>query len=266
MSEHIVVIRPKNSQKKHNLFFSVTKTMTISPMSFPITGIGAAMIPGGERARIYPDFVRQASKRERQGGVWTGRGTEGPRWSQEEQKWGIFIHLFHFIQFSQFCFLFSYVLSHFIHFYPFHPRLSIVINVSQFYSPFLIHLNFIHSQVPGHTLHKLWYGIENLNVIIHWWPRWPEHEEWWCTSQVSKENKELRERIECVEKDARIRMLQRSVGQSHSRDSAIDTDLQVHLVSDIWWFVQDWETETLDIDMGRISNDDDLGLDLAGGR
>ena len=30
--------------------------------------------------------------------------------------------------------------------------------------------------------------------------------------------------------------------------------------------VQDWETETLDIDMGRISNDDDLGLDLAGGR
>ena len=29
---------------------------------------------------------------------------------------------------------------------------------------------------------------------------------------------------------------------------------------------QDWETETLDIDMGRISNDDDLGLDLAGGR
>ena len=30
--------------------------------------------------------------------------------------------------------------------------------------------------------------------------------------------------------------------------------------------IQDWETETLDIDMGRISNDDDLGLDLAGGR
>ena len=29
---------------------------------------------------------------------------------------------------------------------------------------------------------------------------------------------------------------------------------------------KDWETETLDIDMGRISNDDDLGLDLAGGR
>ena len=46
---------------------------------------------------------------------------------------------------------------------------------------------------------------------------------------MSKENKDLRERIESVEKDARIRMLQRSVGQSHSRDSAIDTDLQVAL-------------------------------------
>ena len=45
--------------------------------------------------------------------------------------------------------------------------------------------------------------------------------------EVVKENRELRERIESVEKDARIRMLQRSVGQSHSRDSAIDTDLQV---------------------------------------
>merc|ERR1719370_428793 len=73
-------------------------------------------------------------------------------------------------------------------------------------------------------------------------------------NEVSKENKDLRERIESVEKDARIRMLQRSVGQSHSRDSAIDTDLQ------------DWETETLDIDMGRISNDNDLGLDLTGKR
>ena len=42
-------------------------------------------------------------------------------------------------------------------------------------------------------------------------------------------------------------------------------------VTSIWWLnnsivAQDWETETLDIDMGRISNDDDLGLDLAGGR
>jgi len=73
-------------------------------------------------------------------------------------------------------------------------------------------------------------------------------------NELSKENKDLRERIESVEKETRMRMLQRSVGHSHSRDSAIDTDLQ------------DWETETIDVDMGRISNDDDLGLDLAGGR
>jgi len=73
-------------------------------------------------------------------------------------------------------------------------------------------------------------------------------------NELSKENKDLRERIESVEKENRMRMLQRSIGHSHSRDSAIDTDLQ------------DWETETIDVDMGRISNDDDLGLDLAGGR
>ena len=89
-------------------------------------------------------------------------------------------------------------------------------------------------------------------------------------NEVSKENKDLRERIESVEKDARMRMLQRSVGQSHSRDSAIDTDLQVVRGSakgiNSTLIFQDWETETLDIDMGRISNDDDLGLDLAGGR
>merc|ERR1719336_1252586 len=35
---------------------------------------------------------------------------------------------------------------------------------------------------------------------------------------------------------------------------SIDTDLQ------------DWETETIDVNMGDISNDEDLGLDLAGGR
>ena len=73
-------------------------------------------------------------------------------------------------------------------------------------------------------------------------------------NETNKENKDLREKIENVEKDNRMRMLQRSVGHSHSRDSAIDTDLQ------------DWETETIDVDMGGISNDEDLGLDLAGGR
>lgn len=73
-------------------------------------------------------------------------------------------------------------------------------------------------------------------------------------NELNKENKDLREKIENVEKESRMRMLQRSVGHSHSRDSAIDTDLQ------------DWETETIDVDMGGISNDEDLGLDLAGGR
>merc|ERR1719150_270933 len=73
-------------------------------------------------------------------------------------------------------------------------------------------------------------------------------------NELNKENKDLRDKIGNVEKETRMRMLQRSIGHSHSRDSAIDTDLQ------------DWETETIDVDMGRISNDDDLGLDLAGGR
>lgn len=31
-------------------------------------------------------------------------------------------------------------------------------------------------------------------------------------------------------------------------------------------FFKDWETETIDVNMGEISNDEDLGLDLAGGR
>lgn len=74
-------------------------------------------------------------------------------------------------------------------------------------------------------------------------------------NELNKENKDLREKMENVEKDNRMRLLQRSVaGHNHSRDSAIDTDLQ------------DWETETIDVDMGGISNDEDLGLDLAGGR
>ena len=30
--------------------------------------------------------------------------------------------------------------------------------------------------------------------------------------------------------------------------------------------LQDWETETIDVNMGEISNDEDLGLNLAGGR
>ena len=50
-------------------------------------------------------------------------------------------------------------------------------------------------------------------------------------NELNKENKDLREKIENVEKERenRMRMLQRAAGHSHSRDSAIDTDLQVGL-------------------------------------
>ncbi len=48
----------------------------------------------------------------------------------------------------------------------------------------------------------------------------------------------FRERLEAVEKDARLASLQRSPGgHSHSHDSAIDSDLQ------------EWETENIDLDM-----------------
>jgi hypothetical protein len=69
-----------------------------------------------------------------------------------------------------------------------------------------------------------------------------------------KENKELRERLEAVEKSLRMKSLQRSTGHSHSHDSAIDSDLQ------------EWETEALSIDMNGLGSMEDLMLDLAGGR
>jgi hypothetical protein len=49
-----------------------------------------------------------------------------------------------------------------------------------------------------------------------------------------------RERVESLEKEIRIKSLQRSPGHSHSHDSAIDSDLQ------------EWETATVDLDM--VSN------------
>ena len=51
--------------------------------------------------------------------------------------------------------------------------------------------------------------------------------------KVRKENKELRDRVENLEKEGRMRLLARSVGQNHSRDSAIDTDLQVYTIAEI---------------------------------
>ena len=47
-----------------------------------------------------------------------------------------------------------------------------------------------------------------------------------------------RERLDTLEKEVRLKSLQRSPGgHSHSHDSAIDSDLQ------------EWETENIDIDM-----------------
>jgi len=52
-----------------------------------------------------------------------------------------------------------------------------------------------------------------------------------------------RERLETLEKEARLKSLQRSPGgHSHSHDSAIDSDLQ------------EWETEHVDIDMVSFFN------------
>ena len=107
-----------------------------------------------------------------------------------------------------------------------------------------------------------------------------------------KENKEFRERLETLEKEIRIKCLQRSPNShSHSHDSAIDSDLH------------EWETEAstrilsenfpvriraginilrgqhrvyiehsflpsqnVDIDLAGLGSTEDLGLDLGGGR
>ena len=52
-------------------------------------------------------------------------------------------------------------------------------------------------------------------------------------NETQKENKDLRERLEAVEKSLRMKSLQRSTGHSHSHDSAIDSDLQVRF-DQIW--------------------------------
>jgi hypothetical protein len=40
--------------------------------------------------------------------------------------------------------------------------------------------------------------------------------------------------VESLEKEGRMRLLQRSLGHTHSRDSAIDTDLQVPDTTIFW--------------------------------
>ncbi|XP_069123796.1 disks large homolog 5-like isoform X1 [Argopecten irradians] len=72
-------------------------------------------------------------------------------------------------------------------------------------------------------------------------------------SEAYKELKETREKYESVmEKEARKNQLN-GVGHNHSRDSAIDADLQ------------EWETEEVIVDIGRF-NPDNLGFDIVGGK
>lgn len=68
-----------------------------------------------------------------------------------------------------------------------------------------------------------------------------------------KELTELRDKYEAlVERDARRQQLN-SVGHNHSRDSAIDADLQ------------EWETETLEIELDGVDGHD-FGFELVGGK
>ncbi|KAG8193583.1 hypothetical protein JTE90_000220 [Oedothorax gibbosus] len=72
-------------------------------------------------------------------------------------------------------------------------------------------------------------------------------------NEASKELKELREKIEAQqEKDLRMKQLN-SVGNNHSRDSAIDADMQ------------EWDFENVEIAL-KLSSDEDLGLELGGGK
>ncbi|XP_054712748.1 LOW QUALITY PROTEIN: disks large homolog 5-like [Uloborus diversus] len=72
-------------------------------------------------------------------------------------------------------------------------------------------------------------------------------------NETSKELKELREKIEAQqEKESRMKQLN-SVGNNHSRDSAIDADMQ------------EWDTETVEVAL-KFSSEDELGLELGGGK
>lgn len=70
-------------------------------------------------------------------------------------------------------------------------------------------------------------------------------------NEASKELKELKEKIEAqLEKESRMKQLN-SVGNNHSRDSAIDTDLQ------------EWETEIKEV---HLRYEGDFGFDISGGK
>ncbi|XP_074647785.1 disks large homolog 5-like isoform X2 [Tubulanus polymorphus] len=73
-------------------------------------------------------------------------------------------------------------------------------------------------------------------------------------NETSKELKDLKEKYDgLLEKDSRKSQLT-PVSHNHSRDSAIDTDMQ------------QWETETLEFDVGGDTSDGDFGFDLVGGK
>ncbi|CAI6367682.1 unnamed protein product [Macrosiphum euphorbiae] len=72
-------------------------------------------------------------------------------------------------------------------------------------------------------------------------------------SDTAKELNDFKEKMEAqLEKEARLLQLQ-ATGR-YSQDSAIDTDLQ------------EWDTEILNIDLGVLGTNEDLGIDLLGGR
>ncbi|XP_075211047.1 disks large homolog 5-like isoform X1 [Lycorma delicatula] len=73
-------------------------------------------------------------------------------------------------------------------------------------------------------------------------------------NETTKELKVLKEKMEAqLEKETR--MLQfHAASHSYSHDSAIDTDMQ------------EWDTEMLNIDLSGLGSDEDLGLELVGGR
>lgn len=73
-------------------------------------------------------------------------------------------------------------------------------------------------------------------------------------NELLKETKMLKEALENhIEKEAHMNQL-RGIGPNHSHDSAIDSDMQ------------EWETEILEMDLSGISGENDLGLELVGGR
>ncbi|XP_055954932.1 disks large homolog 5 [Patella vulgata] len=72
-------------------------------------------------------------------------------------------------------------------------------------------------------------------------------------NEAFKELKDVKERFEViVEKETRKTQLN-SIGHNHSRDSAIDADLQ------------EWEMETLDIDLQSVEGEE-IGVELTGGK